>query len=115
MYQILGVLESTQTVKRLFVCVDALDECNDAENLVAACKRFPSMVSFFFIGRQSIAGVVKRVFPAAAIQAMEPQNADIDAVVSARIEYEQNRQPDLMPNDLRDEVRKAIAKLANGM
>ncbi|KAK3684241.1 hypothetical protein B0T22DRAFT_444189 [Podospora appendiculata] len=113
MFQILEMLKPH--VKRLFVCVDALDECSDAENLVAACQKFSTTASFFFIGRQSIARVVRRVFPATIIQAMEPQQADIDAVVSSRIEKERSRQPDLMPDGLASEIRTAISDLANGM
>ncbi|KAK3321417.1 hypothetical protein B0T19DRAFT_478518, partial [Cercophora scortea] len=113
MFQIIEMLKPH--VKRLFVCVDALDECSDAENLVTACQKFSTAASFFFIGRQSIAQVVKRAFPVTTIQAMEPQQADIDAVVSSRIEKEKFRQPDLMPNGLASEIRAAISDLANGM
>lgn len=112
-HQILALLNIE--VVRLFVCIDALDECNDAENFVAACESFPLKASFLFIGRHSIAQVVKRRFPNSSHQAMQPQNDDITAVISARIEEEKARQPDMMPDWLAYKIRTEISKLANGM
>jgi len=113
MYRVLEPL--APLVKRLFVCIDALDECGDAEHLLTLCREFPLPTSFFFIGRQSITSMVKRVFPDAEVQTIQPQNADIYAVVSEQVEHERARQPELLPPDLAYEIQEDISALANGM
>lgn len=102
-------------VKRLFICIDALDECADAGPLVSACQRLHPAASFFFIGRPSIAQTVISTFPLTFVHTMELQNHDIDVFVSLRLENEQKRQPDLTPACLASQIRSAILELSNGM
>ncbi|KAK7419848.1 hypothetical protein QQZ08_010682 [Neonectria magnoliae] len=106
MKEIINILRDLRpVVERLFVCVDALDECNNADKLLAACKLFPLATSFIFIGRPSIIQMVKHSFPSVIVKKMEPQYDDVDAVVTAQIEDEKRRQPELMPDWLMDAIR----------
>lgn len=102
-------------VKRLFLCIDALDEYNDAIHLVAACREFPVPTSFIFIGRTSIARAVKYSFPRTVERVLVHQTADINAVVSALIDKDESYWPDLMPKLLRDEIAAEVERTANGM
>ncbi|RYP48833.1 hypothetical protein DL768_005341 [Monosporascus sp. mg162] len=111
--QILAHLKPS--VQRLFVCVGALDECRVADKLVAACRKFPATTSFIFIGRPSIVQTVKQSFTSAIDRVTEPQDGDVDAVVTARVEVEKVRQPELMPDWLMNEIRAEVSTLANGM
>ncbi|KAF7551889.1 hypothetical protein G7Z17_g4705 [Cylindrodendrum hubeiense] len=116
MEEILKVMQYlSPSFQRLFVCVDALDECKDAVELVAACRRFPPNTSFIFVGRPSILQAVRRSYPSAFDQVMEPQYDDVDTVITARVEVEKERQPDLMPDWLVNEIRAEVLLLANGM
>lgn len=72
-------------VEKLFVSIDALDECNDAENLVAACETLPLNTVLLFTGRQCTTHMIRRRFPSWIYQFMEIQNDDIVGVISARI------------------------------
>lgn len=102
-------------VKRLFLCIDALDEYKDAANLVSACHELPVPASFLFIGRQSITQAVKHSFPDAVERVLDYQTADINAVVSALVEKEKTYRPNLMPKYLRDDIVAEVERLANGM
>ncbi|KAK0383029.1 hypothetical protein NLU13_8945 [Sarocladium strictum] len=101
--------------KRLLVCIDALDECSVAPKLLAYCRDIPGKVSYIFIGRQSIARLVKQSFKRFIIQAMEPQKGDVLALIHERIASEREWQPGLLPNDLAREMKTEVSKLANGM
>ncbi|RSM04101.1 hypothetical protein CEP52_007073 [Fusarium oligoseptatum] len=103
------------TVKRLLVCVDALDECKKADSLVAACAKFPLPTSFIFIGRRSIVKTVKQSFPSAIDRPMELQTKDVDAIVLDKIKADKRRQPNLMPASLEKAIRSEVGKLANGI
>lgn len=107
--------ELAPQMKRLFVCIDALDECKDAERLVEACRKLTVTPSLLFLGRQSITSTVKRSFPDVDIQTVEPQRGDIHAVISEQIEREGVREPELMSDDLADQIREEISAMANGM
>lgn len=102
-------------VKRLFVCVDALDECKDADMLVAACAKFPLPTSFIFLGRRSIIQTVKQSFPNTIERLMELQHNDVDAIVTERVKAEKHRQLELMPDWLMEDIRVEVSRLANGM
>lgn len=102
-------------IKRLFLCIDALDEYKDAMNLVSACHELPLSTSFLFIGRQSIVQAVKHSFPEAVERVLDYQTADINAVVSALVGREKTYRPDLMPKTLYDDIVAEVERLANGM
>lgn len=105
----------TPYVKRLFLCIDALDEYKDAVHLVAACRQFPVPTSFLFIGRQSIAQPVNYHFPGIVERVLDYQIADINAVISALVDKDKAYRPDLMPKSLRDDIVAEVQRLANGM
>lgn len=113
LYRVLNSLKAE--FKRLIVCVDALDECNDSEDFIAACRRFPFNTSFLFIGRHSISQQVTQGFPSTIHQVLEPQKEDIYAAIFAKIQNDKEHQPDLMPDWLMVEIAAEISTLANGM
>lgn len=97
-------------LKRLFICVDALDEYDDSESFLAACSRFPSIASFFFIGRRSIAQAVRSAFHKTIVHIVEPQNEDIGAFLSSWLENERHSQPDLIPPNLCSDAENTILR-----
>lgn len=105
----------TPYVKRLFLCIDALDEYNDAIQLVAACREFPVSTSFLFIGRPSISRAVKYSFARTVERVLVHQTADINAVVSVLLDKDKSYWPGLMPKLLRDDIVAEVERLANGM
>ncbi|TPX09857.1 uncharacterized protein E0L32_008879 [Thyridium curvatum] len=114
--EIRTVLEFLRSsVSKLYVCIDALDECNEDEGLVDACGKIPFPTSFCFIGRSSIVHTVRRTFPKVRGYAIRTQTDDIRAFVASRVEADRAHQPDLMPKSLEDEILKEIPSLANGM
>lgn len=102
-------------IKRLLLCIDALDEYKDAINLVSACQELPMPTSFLFIGRHSIIQAVKHSFPDAVERVLDFQTADMNAVVSALVDQERIYRPDLMPKSLYDDIVVEVERLANGM
>ncbi|KAK0623897.1 hypothetical protein B0T14DRAFT_190945 [Immersiella caudata] len=103
-------------IKRLFICVDALDEFRDSEAFLAACHRFSSIpTSFFFIGRPSIASSVRSAFRGTDIHTIQHQNRDIEAFVSLRLESERHRHVELTPAWLADQIQVTVPQQASGM
>lgn len=116
MEEIIQVMQLlTPYIKRLFLCIDALDEYRDAVHLVAACTEFPVPTSFLFIGRPSIAQPVKYSFPGTIKRVLDYQTADINTVISALVDKDKTYHPDLMPKVLRDDIVAEVERLANGM
>lgn len=114
--EIRTVLEFLRSsVSKLYVCIDALDECNEDEGFVDACGKIPFSTSFCFIGRSSIVHTVRRTFPKVRGYAIRTQTDDIRAFVASRVEADRAHQPGLMPKSLEDEILKEIPSLANGM
>lgn len=105
----------TPYVKRLFLCIDALDEYKDAVHLVAACREFPVPTSFLFIGRQSIAQAVNYSFPRVVERVLDYQTGDINDVISSLVEKDKTYRPDLMPQHLHDDMVAEVELLAKGM
>lgn len=102
-------------IKRLFLCIDALDEYKDSINLVSACRDLPVPTSFLFIGRHSIVQAVKHSFPEAVERVLDFQTADMNAVVSTLVDQDKRYRPDLMPKSLYVDIVAEMERLANGM
>jgi hypothetical protein len=101
--------------KRLFICVDALDECTVAPKLLDFCKEIPGKASYIFIGRQSTSRLIKRAFPDVVVHNIPPQRDDVSVLIRERITTEREWQPDLLPEVLAIDIHREVLKLANGM
>ncbi|ETS75072.1 hypothetical protein PFICI_13556 [Pestalotiopsis fici W106-1] len=113
MHQILSWLEPQ--VERIFICIDALDEYENAEELVNACRRLPLRKSLLFVGRHSIFQSLRRSYPQSSCRSINPPSDDIEAVIAEGLAKAAARDPSLMPETLKVEIQKGISKLANGM
>ena len=110
--EIVKMLQTVTSLQRTFICVDALDECVEAnqpevlDSLRQILEKSPN-TRIFLTGRRHIRGEIERYLGArAAIISIKPSNDDI--VEYIRIRLSKDRCRDAMDGSLEAEIINSI-------
>lgn len=115
LYQALDALsEVCKTFGRVFLCIDALDECQDLPGLLKLLCQLPSNVWICSTGRKHVATVVSNHFDAAEMVEIEAEDSDVRMFVEHKIEEDRQKDPDLMDDNLKEAISDNISGLASG-
>lgn len=110
--EILVLLKSTIfQFKRVFICIDGLDELNNLTQLLRHFRITPGLnqpgmllsISLFFTGRNSVRNELNINFPQHADNKAEAHESNLRAYLSNVLDADQHRLGSLMNSKLRDE------------
>jgi ankyrin repeat protein len=104
-----------KTFKTVYICIDALDECNDVATLLMSIKDMPSSVRIFTTGRNHITRDVETHFGEAPNISIEANEDDVRAFVKSKIDENRLREPEIMDEILEGEIQSKIMGFAAGM
>ena len=112
-----GNVENRYCFARVFICLDALDEClpkhlpDLLESLRDIVRESPR-TRIFLTGRSHVREDVQRYFSKAVVIPVSPSRGDIRNYVKMRLD--RDTEPEAMSNDLRvDIVRVILGKISN--
>ena len=108
------VLECCRNFDRLFLCIDALDECGDLPGFLTAVSRLPANVSVFMTGRYSVQDITKRLFHTARVMEIRASQEDVGAFLQSRLDADTLMDPGLMDPDTRGDIMEKLPKTSDG-
>lgn len=101
---------------RVFICLDALDECQDQEILeLLNCLRNAPMVRIFTTGRKHVQRTIETYFGPTQTIHIEAKESDIQVLVKERIEEDRKKDPSLMDEQLERHITEKVSALSKGM
>jgi len=116
--EIVGFLQDISSSRRIFVCVDALDECQPGhrvkllDSLNQVLQNSPG-ARIFLTGRPYIRGEVERHLAGAATRSITPTKDDI--IIFLRAKLKEDTMPDAMDESLSEEIMRDIPKTVSEM
>ena len=117
--EIVTMLQAVSTSQRIFICVDALDECV-AEHRQVVLKSLREILEkspgtrLFLTGRSYIRGEIQSLLAETAVSLeIKPNKGDIDTYILAKLEEDTNKEA--MNPSLRTDVLAKIPAMVSGM
>ena len=104
-----------RTFSWTYICLDALDECGDMNQLLKSLQEAPPSIHFFITGRKHIQTSVQRHFKEAVTITIEANESDIKAFIKTRIGENRILEPDVMDETLEEEIMEKITAFSKGM
>lgn len=98
-----------------YICIDALDECNNIDELLRSLKDLPPSVRIFTTCRNHIKNFVCNHFKSAPEIEIKASEADIRAFVESKIRENCIRYPEIMDEKLKKDIQDKIAQNSKGM
>ncbi|KAI0012213.1 ankyrin [Xylariaceae sp. FL0662B] len=118
----LGLDDSFQLVeqtfglfKEIFLSFDALDECNNPDQLLRFLNRFSASPRLLVTGRHHIKEKVCRAYPEPIILDIKADGDDITSFLVHELDEDSKLRPDLMKLELRDEILSKLVDTAHGL
>jgi len=115
------LVESVSSIERVYICFDAVDELlpDNRSELLRALRqiiRDAPNIRLFLTGRPHIRGELDKYFTkgASTIHIVADQ-WDIARYVSRKMEDDDDRDPGLMPDDLKHDILKTMMEKASEM
>jgi hypothetical protein len=108
-------LSLCKTFKTFFICIDALDECSDAAQLLKYIKDMPPSVRVFTTGRMHTTKAVENAFGQVPNILIKASEDDIRAFVKRKISENQLHEPGIMDDKLKEEICSEIIRFSHGM
>jgi hypothetical protein len=104
-----------ETFKRTYICLDALDECEDVIQLLKSLQNPSSSVFFFMTSRRNLQVYIQRQFrEALAIPIVASEN-DIRAYIKDKVGENRTEEPEIMDDKLEGEITDKIVTSSGGM
>lgn len=97
---------------RVCICVDALDELRERENLLLSLKELSCHL--FLTGRNNVKAVVQRLFEEAATVQIAADTGDIQTLIKHQIDNSRRQDPTLMDDDLEHDITETIVAWSAG-
>jgi len=99
---------------RVFICLDALDECQEIPELLN-CFLNVAMVRMFTTGRKFVQQVIETHFGPTPTIHIEAKESDIQVLVKERIREDRKKDPSLMNECLERYITEKVSALSKGM
>jgi hypothetical protein len=112
----LTMLRSTcRAFNRIYLCLDALDECRDVTLLLRSLQDMPFSVRIFMTSRKHVQKAVQSHFKDALTIQIEANESDIRLLVKSKIDENRIQEPDIMDEALEKEMLEKIVAFSMGM
>ncbi|KAL1874221.1 hypothetical protein VTK73DRAFT_548 [Phialemonium thermophilum] len=109
------LLRVSESFSRIYICIDALDECPDVVDILERLETLPSHTRILLTGRQSISHAVLSHFEDSRYMVVIADVRDITAYLENRIQKDAKRDPDLMDGTLSSEIIERVVGNSNGV
>ena len=116
---LVAILKKTITsLPRLFICVDALDECipNHRRDLLESLRQIVALspnIRVFLTGRPHVKQEIVRCFSQFVQLPLSPTHGDIRSYLKVRLDDDPD--PDAMDDELRADIMRIIPETVGGM
>lgn len=118
-FELSQALEALHTAcksfSRIFICLDALDECQDMHKLLDSLEQVPSTVHLFSTGREHVQHIVRQHFEHSQTIHIEAKESDIRILIEETINEDRKKDPSLMNETLEHDITQKISTLSKGM
>lgn len=101
--------------KRVYVCLDALDEVGNLRDLLHHLRESPSSMQIFVTGRHHIRSIVQEYFKEESYISIEAQKNDIRLFIDHEIGGPNDIEPKAMDEKLRNNILTKVIESAEGM
>ena len=110
--------QAVATLPRVFICIDALDECLPKHllELLASLKDIlqgSRGTRIFFTGRPQVGAEIARCFTGSVIVPISPKRHDVEGYLEKKLEMDANS--DAMSDTLRADILRVIPQRISGM
>ena len=105
-----------QTFDQTYICIDALDECEDrSSHFLKSLQKLSSTIRLFITGRPHILATVNQHFVDPLTIPIEANENDIKMFITEKIDEDHTRDPDLMDQKLKQVILEKIGATSKGM
>lgn len=98
----------------VFICLDALDECQDLPELLICLRNASSSVRVFSTGRKHVQPIIKTYFGPTETINIEAKESDIKVLVKERIHQDRKKDPSLMNVWLEGYITEKVSVSSKG-
>ena len=100
---------------QIYICLDALDECEHVDQLLSSLKQVPSSVRLFSTGRKHVKSIVQRYFEDTQTILIEAKESDIRILIQEKVNEDRMKDPEIMDAKLEQDIIEKISALSMGM
>ena len=100
---------------QIYICLDALDECEHVDRLLSSLKQIPSSVRLFSTGRKHVKSIVQRYFEDTQTILIEAKESDIRILIQEKVNEDRMKDPEIMDAKLEQDIIEKISALSRGM
>ena len=100
---------------QIYICLDALDECEHIDQLLSSLKQVPSSVRLFSTGRKHVKSIVQRYFEDTQTILIEAKESDIRILIQEKVNEDRMKDPEIMNVKLEQDIIEKISALSMGM
>lgn len=101
--------------RKVYVCLDALDEVGNLRDLLSKLRESPSSMQIFLTGRQHIRDTVQEYFKEENCISIEARENDIRLFIEHEIGGDNDLEPDAMDEELRKDIFRKVIESAKGV
>lgn len=100
---------------QIYICLDALDECEHVDQLLSSLKQIPSSARLFSTGRKHVKSIVQRYFEDTQTILIEAKESDIRILIQEKVNEDRMKDPEIMDAKLEQDIIEKISALSMGM
>lgn len=100
---------------QIYICLDALDECEHVDQLLSSLKQVPSSVRLFSTGRKHLKSTVQRYFEDTQTILIEAKESDIRILIQEKVNEDRMKDPEIMDANLEQDIIEKISALSMGV
>lgn len=100
---------------QIYICLDALDECEHVDQLLSSLKQIPSSVRLFSTGRKHVKSIIQRYFEDTRTILIEAKESDIRILIQEKVNEDRMKDPEIMDAKLEQDIIEKISALSMGM
>ena len=100
---------------QIYICLDALDECEHVDRLLSSLKQIPSSVRLFSTSRKHVKSIVQRYFEDTQTILIEAKESDIRILIQEKVNEDRMKDPEIMDAKLEQDIIEKISALSMGM
>jgi hypothetical protein len=100
---------------RVFICLDALDECEEIPGLLICLRNASSVVHIFSTGRKHVQLTIENYLGPTPTIHIEAKKSDVQVLVKERIDKDRMKDPSLMNDRLQNHITKKVSASSKGM
>ncbi|EPS44183.1 hypothetical protein H072_1855 [Dactylellina haptotyla CBS 200.50] len=92
----------------VYICIDALDECQHRESLLKSLKKLLPLIKLFITGRPHIPGIINQYFTGGLKITIEANKEDVKRFITMKIDEDWRRDKYLMEERLKQEILHSV-------